>query len=79
MRLSRPIYETLPLTYAAIAGVAWLIAYMDAAGVRSVIAFIIGILAAIAALTIFLHRQDCRALRRQYNGETIDLPSTLRG
>jgi hypothetical protein len=79
MRLSRPVYETLPLTYAAIAGVAWLIAYLDPAGARSVIAFLIGIFAAVAALTIFLHRQDCRALRRQYNGETIDLPSTLRG
>ncbi len=79
MRLSRPVYETLPLTYAAIAGAAWLIAYLDQGGARSVVAFVIGMLAAVAALTIFLHRQDCRAQRRQYNGETIELPSTLRG
>jgi hypothetical protein len=79
MRLSRPVYETLPLTYAAIAGAAWLIAYVDPSVARSAAAFIIGILAAIAALTIFLHRQDCRALGRQYKGETIELPSTLRG
>jgi hypothetical protein len=77
MRLSRPVYETLPLIYAAIAGVAWLIAYLDGAGTRSIISFGIGIAAAVAALTIFLHRQDCRALKRQYNGETIEFPSTL--
>jgi hypothetical protein len=79
MRLSRPVYETLPLFYAAIAALAWLIAYLAGAGTRSVIAFFIGIAAAVAALTIFLHRQDCRAQSRQYNGETIKLPSTLRG
>jgi hypothetical protein len=79
MRLSRPVYETLPLTYAVIAVLAWLIAYLDGVGTRSVIAFVIGIAAAVAALTIFLHRQDCRAQSREYNGETIDLPSTLRG
>jgi hypothetical protein len=79
MRLSRPVYETLPLTYVAIAGFAWLIAYLDPGGARSIIASVIGIAAAIAALTIFLHRQDYRAQRREYNGETINLPSTLEG
>jgi hypothetical protein len=79
MRLSRPVYETLPLSYAAIAGAAWAIAYLDPVGTRSVIAFFIGIAAAVAALTIFLHRQDCRARIREYNGETIELPSTLNG
>lgn len=79
MHLSRPVYETLPLTYVAIAGFAWLIAYLDPGGARSAIAFIIGIAACIAALTIFLHRKDYRAQRREYNGETIDFPSTLKG
>lgn len=79
MHLSRPVYETLPLTYVAIAGFAWLIAYLDSGSVRSAVAFIIGIAASIAALTIFLHRKDYRAHRREYNGETIDFPSTLKG
>lgn len=79
MRLSRPLYETLPLTYVAIAGFAWLIAYLDPGGARSVIAFVIGMAAAIAALTIFLHRTDYRAQSREYNGETINFPSTLEG
>jgi type IV secretory pathway VirB2 component (pilin) len=79
MRLSRPVYETLPLVYVAIAGVAWLVAYLDPMGARSILAFVIGIVAAVAALTIFLHRHDCRAQSREYNGETIELPSSLRG
>lgn len=78
MRLSRPVYETLPLIYVAIAGVAWLIAYMDHQTARSQLAFIIGMLAAIAALTVFLRRQDYRAQSREYTGETIELPSSLR-
>ena len=78
MRLSRPIYETLPLIYLAIAGVAWAIAFLDPIGARSIIAFVIGIVAAVAALTIFLHRHDYRTQSREYNGETIELRSTLR-
>jgi hypothetical protein len=31
----------------------------------------------IAALTLFLRRQDYRALGREYTGETIDLPPDL--
>jgi hypothetical protein len=79
MRLARPVYETLPLIYVGIAGAAWLIAYFDPAGPRGGVAFVIGMAAAVGALTIFLHRQDCRAQSRQYNGETIKYPSTLRG
>jgi hypothetical protein len=41
-------------------------------------AFIIGLLALTAALTLFLRRKDYRALSREYKGETIDLPSNLR-
>ena len=79
MRLSRPLYESLPLVYGIIAGAAWLIAYWDPIGPRSVIAFAIGMIAAVAALTVFLHRQDYRAQSREYTGETIELSSTLRG
>jgi hypothetical protein len=35
--------------------------------------------AEIAALTVFLRRRDYRALRREYSGETIELPSRLNG
>jgi hypothetical protein len=78
MRLSRPIYESLPLLYVAIGVAAILIAYLDPVRTRSIIAFGLGLLAAIAALTVFLHRNDHRTLSREYNGETIDLPSRLK-
>jgi hypothetical protein len=79
MRLSRPVYETLPLIYAAIGAAGFLIAYVDPKGVRSMIAFGIGLMACIASLTIFLRRQDYRELSREYTGETIEFPSTLEG
>jgi hypothetical protein len=43
------------------------------------IAFGIGLLAEIAALTVFLRRQDYRAQSREYSGETINYPSRLNG
>jgi len=77
MRLSRPVYESMPLIYAAIGGFSILIAYLDPRGPQSIVALAIGVLAEIAALTVFLRRQDYRSLSREYSGETIDLPSRL--
>jgi hypothetical protein len=79
MRLSRPVYESVPLIYVAIGACAFLLAYYDPARVRSVVAFCIGLTAAVAALTVFLHRQDRRDLSREYSGAAIDFPSTLGG
>ena len=56
MRLARPVYETLPLIYGALGAFAILLAYLDPVSSRAVIAFGIGLLALIAALTVFLHR-----------------------
>jgi hypothetical protein len=77
MRLARPVYETLPLIYAAIGIVAISLAYLDADSPRSAVAMVIGLVAEVAAVTIFLRRQDYRELRREYTGETIDFPSRL--
>jgi uncharacterized protein (DUF58 family) len=77
MRLSKPVYESLPVVYAAIGAAAVAIAYFEPLRVRSMIAFGIGLLAATAALTIFLHRQDRRAMRREYSG--VDLPTSFNG
>jgi len=77
MRLSRPVYESLPLIYVAIGACGFVLAYFDPARVRSLVAFGIGLIAGVAALTVFLHRQDHRELSREYTGETIDFPSSL--
>ena len=77
MRLARPVYESLPLIYAAIGGVALLLAYLDPDGSQTETAVGLGLIAEIAALTVFLRRQDYRALSREYSGEVIDFPSRL--
>jgi hypothetical protein len=79
MRLSRPVYESLPYLYMAIGGLAIFLFYLDPAGPRAAVAFVIGVLVETAALTVLLRRQDFRALSREYSGEIIELPSTLRG
>jgi hypothetical protein len=42
MRLSRPVYESLPYVYMAIGGLAIFVFYLDREGLRGVIAFVIG-------------------------------------
>jgi hypothetical protein len=79
MRLTRPVYESLPYLYMAIGGLAILLFYLDPVVSRAVVAFVIGFIVETAALTLLLRRQDYRALSREYSGETIDLPSTLHG
>jgi Flp pilus assembly protein TadB len=79
MRLARPVYESLPYLYMAIGGLAVFLFYLDPVGPRASVAFVIGVIVETAALTVLLRRQDYRELSREYSGETIDLPSTLRG
>jgi hypothetical protein len=79
MRLAQPVYESLPYIYMAIGGLAIFVFYLDPAGLRGLIAFTIAFVAETAALTLLLRRQNYRALSREYSGETIDFPSTLRG
>jgi hypothetical protein len=79
MRLASPVYESLPFIYVAIGGAAIFLFYLNPLGYAGKAAFLIGLLAETAALTLFLRRQDYRALSREYNGEIIDLPSNLKG
>ncbi|MEP6548870.1 MAG: hypothetical protein ABJD53_15525 [Gammaproteobacteria bacterium] len=79
MRLAQPVYESLPYVYMGIGGLAIFVFYLDPVGLGALIAFAIGFVAETAALTLLLRRQNYRALSREYSGETIDFPSTLRG
>ena len=78
MRLARPLYESLPFIYVVIGALAIFLFYVNPLGFGGKAAFVIGLLALTAALTLFLRRKDYRALSREYKGETIDLPSNLR-
>jgi hypothetical protein len=73
MRLARPVYESMPLLYAAIGALALVVAYLDPQGRQTTIAVSIGLLMEVAALTIFLRRQDYRARAREYTGDLLDL------
>ena len=77
MRLSRPVYESLPVIYMLIGAAAIFLFYINPLGFAGKSAFLIGVFAETAALTLFLRRQDCRELNREYSGETIELPSNL--
>jgi hypothetical protein len=77
MRLARPLYESLPLIYVVIGALAIFLFYVNPLGFGGKAAFVIGLAALTAALTLFLRRKDYRALSREYTGETIDLPSNL--
>ena len=79
MRLARPVYESLPLVYMAIGIAAIALSYFCPPGFSGKLAFLIGVIAEVAALTLVLRRQDYRELSREYSGETIELPSTLHG
>jgi hypothetical protein len=77
MRLSRPVYESLPLIYTLIGALAIFLFYINPPGFAGKAAFLIGVFALTAALTLFLRRRDFRELSREYTGETIELPSQL--
>jgi hypothetical protein len=73
MRLSRPVYESLPLLYTVIGASGVAVFYLDPPGISGKVAFVIGMCVEIAALTLFLRRMDYRALSREYSGEIIEL------
>ena len=76
MRLARPVYEALPLTYVAIGAGAVLLAYLEESGMRSGVAFVIGFLAWVAAFTLYLRRRDYRERSREYSGLNLELESS---
>jgi hypothetical protein len=77
MRLARPLYESLPLIYMLIGAAAIFLFYINPPGFAGKAAFLIGVFAETAALTLYLRRRDCRELSREYSGESIEFPSNL--
>jgi hypothetical protein len=68
LRLSRPLYESLPWFY-VVAGILALAASYRHEGRSPLITFvgIIGLLAVLAGIVILLRRRDYRALRASYS------------
>jgi len=72
MRLARPVYEALPVTYVVIGAGAVLLAAVEESGMRSGIAFFIGFCAWVAAFTLYLRRRDYRERSREYSGVNLE-------
>jgi hypothetical protein len=64
----------MPPLYAAIGLAGFVVAYLDPDAPQTVIAFVIAMGMEVAALTVFLRRQDYRARIREYPGQLLDLP-----
>ena len=78
MRLARPVYECLPLIYAAVGVCAICVSYVDQPGARAAAALMLGLAALIAALTLYLRRRGYREMRREYSGGDLAAPSPTR-
>ena len=79
MRLAGPIYESLPIVYAAIGAFAIVVSYVDAEAARAAVTFVVGVGAEIAALTLILRRRGYREMRREYSGGDIGPPAAAPG
>jgi len=75
MRLSKTMYESLPIIYFLMGGAALWLSYLVAAGVQATIALFIALAAEVAALTLVLRRQNYRSLKREYSETGSDLPT----
>jgi len=65
----------MPILYALLGGLGFVVAYLDPVGPGTVIAFSIGLVMEIAALTVVLRRQDYRERSREYGGQMVELPA----
>jgi hypothetical protein len=74
LRLSRPLYESLPWVYVALglAGLAG--SYLSLSRALSLAIGLLGLLSVLAGIVVLLRRRDYRQLRSQYgNSDVTDL------
>ncbi len=74
LRLSRPLYESLPWVYVALglAGLAG--SYLSLSRGLSLAIGLLGLLSVLAGIVVLLRRRDYRQLRSQYgNSDVTDL------
>jgi LPXTG-motif cell wall-anchored protein len=72
MWLARPVYEALPYLY-AISGAGCLVASWFASGESwSLALLLVGALALLAGLVIWLRRRDFRAQQAEYDRRSLD-------
>jgi hypothetical protein len=72
VRLSRPIYESLPFAYILCGVVAIVGSYFLERRLWADLLLIFGVLCAVGGTVIVLKRRDFRASRAQYSGGSLD-------
>jgi hypothetical protein len=72
VHLAKPVYESMPYAYAASGIALMLMSYFDGRGFWSTAAAIVGLLAVIAGVVIFLKRRDYRLNRTHYDYSSLE-------
>jgi LPXTG-motif cell wall-anchored protein len=75
MRLSRPIYESLPVLYLLAGAALLIVSYRLHTGSVSVLLLIAGMLSVVAGVVIFLRRRDFRTTDAEYWSRSADAES----
>jgi hypothetical protein len=72
VHLAKPVYESIPYAYALAGLVLMLVSYFDGRGFWSNVAAIVGFLAVIGGLVIFLKRRDYRMSHAHYDYRSLE-------
>lgn len=72
IRLSKPLYESLPYAYMVAGLLAFAGAYRMAGKIWSDVALVIGIACLLGGLVLVLRRREYRTTRTHYSGAPID-------
>jgi hypothetical protein len=72
IRLSRPLYETLPYLYMAVGLLGLVGAYVLAGKIWSDVALVLSVVCLLGGLVVLLRRRDYREARAQYTGAALD-------
>lgn len=66
MRLSRPLYESLPWLYIALGIFALVVSYAQVSTLLSFVLGVPGVVALVGGIVVLLRRRDYRQMREQY-------------
>ena len=72
VHLAKPVYESMPYGYAVAGVVLMLLSYFDGRGFLSNVTAIVGLLAVVGGVVVFLKRRDYRMNRSHYDYSSLE-------